>query len=352
MKTFFSFLLIMLLCMGFITSAYADTQDSPAWVSTLKEAQDAEQLFIVAGVGETTASISMHEKGENGVWKQIMSTPGFIGKYGLGKEAEGDGKTPVGSFLFNYAFGIAEDPGCTLPYRQVSEGDYWSGDQRDGYHYNEMVSIKDLPDLNTDDSEHIVDYTVPYQYCLNISYNAEGTPGLGSAIFLHCFGTEKPYTGGCVAIPKEQMITVMKNIRPDCVVVIDSLNNISPETWDNWGLELTEDFQIDYGNSSLFTYREMDRAIEKILEEFNTWEGCEMHSIRFAGDDCSNKENLDWLNFLREGHDFTQCIGFMSDFHSPKEAYGAWEADIEYRDWQWWLGSTDDGDWELVTWGY
>ena len=58
----------------------------------------------------------------------------------------------------------------------------------------------------------------------------------GSAIFVHCFGTNKPYTAGWVAIPKEQMIKVMKNVEKDCLVIIDSLKNISPETWKNWEL--------------------------------------------------------------------------------------------------------------------
>ena len=100
-----------------------------------------------------------------------------------------------------------------------------------------MVSIGDYPDLNTEDSEHIVDYMNEYQYCLNISYNADGTPGLGSAIFLHCFGPIKPYTGGCVAIPKDKMTTVMQNVQEDCVVVIDSLCTLSPATWNKLGLQ-------------------------------------------------------------------------------------------------------------------
>lgn len=62
--------------------------------------------------------------------------------------------------------------------------------------YNQMVDIRNVPDLVMDDSEHIVDYQFQYQYCLNISFNEEGTPGRGSAIFLHCFGPQKPWTGG------------------------------------------------------------------------------------------------------------------------------------------------------------
>ncbi len=212
------------------------TQASPEWVYKLDKAQTAEQLFIISAVGKTTAYISMHEKDADGNWNQIITTPGFIGKNGLGKTKEGDGKTPVGVFTFNYAFGIADDPGCAIKYKKVTEDDYWSGDLREGHKYNEMVSINDIPDLDTENSEHIVDYDVHYQYCLNISYNDICEVGKGSAIFLHCLAPQKPYTGGCVAIPKDMMIKVMRNVKENCVVIIDDLKNISPETYEEWGL--------------------------------------------------------------------------------------------------------------------
>ena len=203
-----------------------EAEDSPAWARKAAEKTGADQVFIIAAHEKTTAWISMHEKDENGEWKMILSTPGFIGKNGLGKTKEGDGMTPEGTFSFNRAFGIAADPGCAIPYVQADEDTYWSGDIRRGMHYNELVSLKDLPRLNKNDSEHIVDYAYEYQYCLNISYNSEGTPGAGSAIFLHCLGSRKPYTGGCVAIPMDQMLFVMQHVSPECVVVIDTLENL------------------------------------------------------------------------------------------------------------------------------
>ncbi|MDO4804538.1 MAG: hypothetical protein Q4A32_06945 [Lachnospiraceae bacterium] len=208
-------------------------QDSPEWVTNLESAKDenVKQLFVVAGMGmdKTTATVSMHERDENGKWVQILSTPAFVGKNGLCLDAdhkEGCGQTPIGVYHFNKAFGIASDPGCAIPYFQVSDDTYWSGDAREGMHYNEMVDIKDYPDLVMDDSEHIVDYEYQYQYCLNISFNEEGTPGRGSAIFLHCFGPTKPYTGGCVALPENIMKMVMQRVDPECVVVIDTLDNM------------------------------------------------------------------------------------------------------------------------------
>ncbi len=206
-----------------------EAEASPDWVTALPEAQDAQQLFVIAAHEKTTAWVSMHEKDENGEWHMIMSTPGFIGKNGLGKTQEGDGMTPVGTFTFNRAFGIAPDPGCAIRYVQADEDTYWSGDVNEGMHYNELVSLKELPELDRDNSEHILDYPYEYQYCLNISYNADGTPNAGSAIFLHCLGDRKPRTGGCVAIPMDQMYFVMQHVSPDCVVVIDSMEHLGAD---------------------------------------------------------------------------------------------------------------------------
>ena len=36
----------------------------------------------------------------------------------------------------------------------------------------------------------------------------------------------KPYTGGCVAVPEYIMQQVMQKVTADCVVVIDTLENL------------------------------------------------------------------------------------------------------------------------------
>lgn len=207
---------------------------SPDWVGKLDAAGDAKQMLIVAAFSAdaTDAWISLHEKQSDGSWHMVMTSPGFIGKNGLGKTREGDAKTPVGIFHFNRAFGIADDPGCAIPYVKVDQDTYWSGDPRDGYRYNELVNLKDLPglDLESGDSEHIIDYPYHYQYCLNISYNEEGTPGLGSAIFLHCLAPAKPFTGGRVSIPEDHMRFVMQKVDGSTAVVIDTYEALSGGT--------------------------------------------------------------------------------------------------------------------------
>ncbi|MBQ6569068.1 MAG: L,D-transpeptidase family protein [Clostridia bacterium] len=206
-------------------------QDSPDWIKNLPTAKDesVKQMVVVAAMGEelTTATISMHERAKDGSWKQIMTTPGFVGRTGVIPDAErkaGTGKTPMGVYRFTQAFGIAPDPGCKMPYVQVDEDKYWSGDYT--YHPNEMVSLKEHPELDTEHSEHLIEYEYQYQYCLNIGFNEEGIEGRGDAIFLHCIGNLKPYTGGCVAMPEYAMKFVMQHVEPDCKIVIDLFENM------------------------------------------------------------------------------------------------------------------------------
>ena len=61
--------------------------DSPDWVANLDAAATADQMLVVAAFDETAtdAWISLHEKQKDGTWKMIMTSPGFIGKNGLGK---------------------------------------------------------------------------------------------------------------------------------------------------------------------------------------------------------------------------------------------------------------------------
>lgn len=122
------------------------------------------------------------------------------------------------------------------------------------------------------------------------------------------------------------------------------------------GENFVSEAKIDYGNSEIYSEKDMNAAIKLIKDEFSTWEGCELHSVTYASDDECNSENIAWMNDLATGHDltgnFTQCIMFKSDFHSPKNGGGAWEADTEYTNWQWWLARVEGGEWKLLTWGY
>lgn len=210
-------------------SSRQPTRPSPAWVTSLPAAQTSEQMLVVAAVDKSTAYITMHVKGEDGSWQQILSTPGYVGLDGIGEANIEDCITPAGTFTIDNAFGIAPDPGCQMPYTQVDDTYYWSGDPREGMHFNELVSIKDVPDLDTENSEHIVDYPFHYRYCLNLGWNTECEESKGYAFFFHCFGDKKPYTGGCVSVPENIMLLIMQNIRPGCSITIDSMDNLGAD---------------------------------------------------------------------------------------------------------------------------
>ena len=190
----------------------------------IKAAQDAEQIVIVSGTKGSNANFYFYEKNSEGQWDEIISCPAYIGKKGWGKTREGDSKTPRGVFNFTMAFGINDDPGCKIGYTKVDETHYWVGDSN-SEKYNQFVSTREYKDFNKKDSEHIIDYDLAYKYCLNISYNEDGTPGKGSAIFLHCY-TKNKFTGGCVAIPQEKMIEVLRHLKNNCVIVMDESKNL------------------------------------------------------------------------------------------------------------------------------
>lgn len=116
------------------------------------------------------------------------------------------------------------------------------------------------------------------------------------------------------------------------------------------------DVKIDYGNSSIYSEEDMSAAVETIKDEFSTWKGCELQSISYSSDDECNPENIAWLNELAKAEhlseEFTQCIMFETDFHSPENGDGALNPDADYKDYQWWLARTDNGEWKLLSWGY
>ena len=155
----------------------------------------------------------------------------------------------------------------------------------------------------------------------------------------------------------EHVITAQESVIPAEAVpqILELLSDsASSEAGSETASEDTSgaDILIDYGSSELYTREDMDEAISLIRETFSGWEGCELHTVRYAGDDCCSRETISWMNSLKPGSGYTQCIEFVSDFHSPLEDVGAWEPDMEYTGWQWWLARTDEGSWELLTWGY
>ena len=108
----------------------------------------------------------------------------------------------------------------------------------------------------------------------------------------------------------------------------------------------------DFGSSSLYTQEELEEAAIQVKCRFAAFAGCELHNLRYAGDECNTPENLKWMNDLDEGANYTQVVELLTDFHSPVEGGGAWQPDTEMKDYQWWLARAEGEGWQLLTFGY
>ncbi len=174
-----------------------------------------QRIIVTAGRG-SHAVISFQQR-NYGIWQAQRETAGWIGRRGLGKEREGDGRTPSGSLSFLYAFGICPSPGTLFPYRHIDNSHYLVDDGSSRY-YNQIVSGRDVL-VDWRSAEHMADMGGAYNYGLVTDYNKDRIPGVGSGIFLHC--EEGHPTGGCVSVPQDVMIWLLQNMARDCYMIID-----------------------------------------------------------------------------------------------------------------------------------
>lgn len=202
-------------------------------VERLEVAKYTNQVIVVAVTNHEAALCfyqRMNTEGEEtGIekscgWELVFETEAVIGRNGLGKTKEGDGKTPTGAFRFIKAFGILENPGSKMEYMQVDESHYWVDDSGSKY-YNQFVVLPET-EKDWDSAEHICEYEESYHYVLATSYNTECVPGAGSAVFLHCVSEEGTPTAGCIAIPEVYMKKLIQEVEPQCVLIVDKAENI------------------------------------------------------------------------------------------------------------------------------
>lgn len=115
---------------------------------------------------------------------------------------------------------------------------------------------------------------------------------------------------------------------------------------------------IDYGESEYFTHEQMDAAIAVIKDRFLDWYNCELHSIAYTSDEQSASEYQCYAGSesRKTGKTYVDGIVFISSFHSAAENEEhpgtGLNPDQEYTGWSWILLQTEEGQWELVTWGY
>lgn len=151
--------------------------------------------------------------------KKIFETEAFLGRNGVtNNKKEGDLKTPIGEFNLGIAFGTHDiQKELQIQYIQINENLYWVDDVNSRY-YNQLVDVQKIP-KDWESAEHLSDYPRQYEYAIEIKTNPENVPENGSAIFLHC-SVQKP-TAGCVAINREKMLEILKNLKENALISIE-----------------------------------------------------------------------------------------------------------------------------------
>lgn len=198
------------------------TETPSDWIQSLQAAKNHDRLILVAAEG-TDATISYHQKGDDGAWSEVFSVPGHVGEDGIGEAAEDVSRTPVGLYHFTMAFGKQPDPGCPIGYTQVGDSDYWVDDPASAY-YNQFVNT-DNTEADWNSAEPLASSGDSYDYVLALDYNSSCVPGKGSAIFLHCYAGIP--SQGCITMSPEAMVTVLQTMTPDTAIIIDAPEQLS-----------------------------------------------------------------------------------------------------------------------------
>ena len=207
---------------GYMTNNDIRTQDEYEAIlfgQQISEERNGEIRIGIKCTYDIYAELTVYEA-KNGSYEPQFTCPAVIGRNGPAKHAEGDYKTPLGSWIIGEAYGIKENPGALLPYTQVTDDMYWCATGSHGTKYNQLIYRSDEPNEDYSDDEHLIENTGVYDYFIDLGYNKGCAPYAGNAIFLHVWKSADSPTGGCVAVSEESIIEILKLTPPETVVTI------------------------------------------------------------------------------------------------------------------------------------
>jgi L,D-peptidoglycan transpeptidase YkuD (ErfK/YbiS/YcfS/YnhG family) len=170
----------------------------------------AGQLITVR-VSSPTATVGQLRAYDrvDGAWRlRIGPVTARVGAGGVGQASEGSTRTPAGDHRLTEAFGRRADPGTRMPYFRATTRDWWDGNVTSPT-YNQHVRRVTSPGGA---SENLYAAGAVYDYAAVIGYNLEGTPGAGSAFFLHVSNGRS--TAGCVAVSRTTMVQLLRWMNP------------------------------------------------------------------------------------------------------------------------------------------
>ncbi|WP_162820377.1 L,D-transpeptidase family protein [Microvirga calopogonii] len=167
------------------------------------------------------------------------TVPCTIGAGGLVQASfkrEGDKRTPIGVFPLRYGFfdhaALPDFPrNLTFPFVPLADEMIW---EEEGVDYNRLVysnSGERIDErLMRPRAERLFDVIVP------VGFN-DAVPelGRGSAIFIHAARSDMSGTAGCIGVPKDRMLNLVRRLRPGMLIDIDYVQaddreRLDPET--------------------------------------------------------------------------------------------------------------------------
>lgn len=156
--------------------------------------------------------------------------PFAVGREGIksaNEKREGDGGTPEGTFplipeIWYRADKIKpEEIQTDLPLRPIQAQDGWCDDPKSPQ-YNKYVK---LPFNGS--HEKLFREDDAYDLFMVISWNPDGIPEKGSAIFLHVARESLSPTRGCIAFRKEDLLEIIQFFSPKTQITISQTEGIS-----------------------------------------------------------------------------------------------------------------------------
>ncbi len=138
-------------------------------------------------------------------------------------KVEGDKATPVGVFGLRYIFyrpdKVEHKPSQRLTCRKINKNDGWCDDPKDPRYNNHIrlpyqASHEEL--WREDDVYDVVVVT---------THNSMPViPNNGSAIFIHVAREDYTPTEGCIALAKDDLLEILKNIVPSSQIIIPNFD--------------------------------------------------------------------------------------------------------------------------------
>ena len=133
---------------------------------------------------------------------------------------EGDGATPAGAYPLRrllYRSDRLAPPTNALPTSPLRPRDGWCDDPGHSAYNRPVILPLDASSESMWRDDHLYDLVVV------LGYNDDPVvSGLGSAIFLHVASPEYSPTEGCIALAKEDLLTVLADITPGSDIRIEN----------------------------------------------------------------------------------------------------------------------------------